>query len=213
MVFADDGGSGWVVLFREYPAYTFLTVVVAALVGLLIGALIIRQVSAYFSQAANESDPPSSLILTLSFLTLVAVVGGLVTNSESAWTLAATGLGALAASLTSYFQLSRERLIGSNERKAQAMGWERPVVGLDDTQEFDPVVADDEDEDDDGEEDGMIPAGSEFTSADEDEDEAELYGVEDVPPPDIPDPENNPPQTVDSATLGGGTPHTEKPQV
>lgn len=47
---------------------------------------------------------PTALITSLSLLTLFATAGGIATNNDAAWTIAAAGVGALAASVTNLFR-------------------------------------------------------------------------------------------------------------
>jgi hypothetical protein len=51
--------------------------------------------------------PPTALITSLALLSLFAIAGGITTKTEAAWTIAAAGVGALAASVTSMFQNTR----------------------------------------------------------------------------------------------------------
>jgi len=53
---------------------------------------------------AATLPPPTALITSLSLLSLFATAGGIVTNNNAAWTIAAAGVGALAGSVTSLFQ-------------------------------------------------------------------------------------------------------------
>lgn len=53
---------------------------------------------------AADHPAPTSLVVALSILTLVAIGGGISTNSNEAWTIAAAGVGALAGSVTAIFQ-------------------------------------------------------------------------------------------------------------
>jgi hypothetical protein len=48
--------------------------------------------------------PPTALITALSLLSLFAVAGGIATNNDAAWTIAAAGVGALASSVSNIFQ-------------------------------------------------------------------------------------------------------------
>jgi hypothetical protein len=57
--------------------------------------------------AAATRPPPSMLIISLSLLTLLAISGGVITNNDEAWTIAAAGVGALAGSVTSLFERYR----------------------------------------------------------------------------------------------------------
>jgi len=102
MIFAADPND----ILGRYPGWTIVLVTAGIVLALTIVWFIIRQVGAYFVKSAVVGDLPATLILVLALITLVLVVGGLLTDSESAWTVAATGVGAIAASLTAYFQRS-----------------------------------------------------------------------------------------------------------
>jgi hypothetical protein len=86
------------------PGWAILIITVGVVFSLALIWFILRNVGGYFVRSAVVGDLPSTLILVLALITLVLVVGGLITGSDSAWTVAATGVGAIAASLTSYFQ-------------------------------------------------------------------------------------------------------------
>jgi len=51
-----------------------------------------------------QLPPPTALITALALLSLFAVAGGIATNNDAAWTIAAAGVGALASSVTTIFQ-------------------------------------------------------------------------------------------------------------
>jgi hypothetical protein len=76
---------------------------IAIAVGVGFGVLLVRSLSATISDAARL-PAPSALIVALSLLTLVAIIGALLTGDESAWTVGATGIGAMAGSLTAVYQ-------------------------------------------------------------------------------------------------------------
>ena len=130
-------------LFRDYPLSTLAVVVIVLVLTIGLAWLIVRQAGGWLAQAAMGNDPPQSLILALSFLTLVAIVGALITKAESAWTLAATGLGALAASLTSYFQLSRERMAFNSEMEELRTRTDIPASDPEVVSDSEPEAADD----------------------------------------------------------------------
>jgi uncharacterized membrane protein len=58
---------------------------------------------------AVKQPPPAALVTALSILTLFAIAGGIVSTSDEAWTIAAAGVGGLAASVTSVFQNEKFR--------------------------------------------------------------------------------------------------------
>ena len=93
------------------PGLALTAVAAAVIIGAVVAYWAVRAVSHYFSSAARQT-PPTSLVASISLITILTVVGAFLTDYESAWTLAATGLGALAGSLTSWFQM--ERQVGHN---------------------------------------------------------------------------------------------------
>lgn len=60
---------------------------------------------------AGQLSHPAPLIVSLSVLTSVALVGGMATGSVEALTLAATGLGALAGSLSAVYTSRPRKLL------------------------------------------------------------------------------------------------------
>jgi len=72
-----------------------LAVIFVALAVFGVGVLIIR---------AGRLRHPGPLIVSLSLLTAIALLGGIIRESGEVLTLAATGLGALAGSLSAVFQ-------------------------------------------------------------------------------------------------------------
>jgi hypothetical protein len=53
---------------------------------------------------ASKAPAPTALITALSMLTLFSIAGGIATNNDEAWTIAAAGVGALAGSVTTLFK-------------------------------------------------------------------------------------------------------------
>jgi hypothetical protein len=83
------------------------TVIVYVLVGAIVMAAALLMALALNNAA--KRPPPAALITALSMLTLFAVAGGIATNNDEAWTIAAAGVGALAGSVTALFQEERYR--------------------------------------------------------------------------------------------------------
>ena len=54
-----------------------------------------------------QLPPPTALITSLALLSLFAIAGGIATDNDASWTIAAAGVGALAGSVTSIFQEGR----------------------------------------------------------------------------------------------------------
>ena len=86
------------------PGWAILIISIGVVLALALVWFILRQVGGYFVNSARVGDLPSTLILVLALLALVLIVGALITGSDSAWTVAAAAVGAISASLTSYFQ-------------------------------------------------------------------------------------------------------------
>jgi len=59
---------------------------------------------------AAQAPPPTILVMSLSVLSLLAIAGGVTTNSDAAWAIGAAGVGALAASVTSLFNKRDEEV-------------------------------------------------------------------------------------------------------
>lgn len=53
---------------------------------------------------AGSLPPPAALVTALSVLTMMAIAGGIFSDSQSSWTIAAAGIGALAGSVTAVFR-------------------------------------------------------------------------------------------------------------
>jgi hypothetical protein len=83
---------------------TYGWLVAAALIALLVvaGYMLIRLVATQVS-AASSLPAPAALVLSLAMLGLMSIFAGLFTEKEPAWAIAATCVGALAASLQSFF--------------------------------------------------------------------------------------------------------------
>lgn len=86
-------------------------------VGLALGvaALLVRILGQAFTSAGSTTGFRGILILALSLLTMLAMIGALFTDSEPAWTVAATGVGALAGSLTQLFEGTKDRHTGGDD--------------------------------------------------------------------------------------------------
>jgi hypothetical protein len=93
----DTSSTIWELLEVTTPgAVAFvLGVAMTLLAAVIISMSVIR---------AAKHPAPTALVLSLSLLTLFAVAGGIATNNDQAWTIAAAGVGALAGSVTSIFR-------------------------------------------------------------------------------------------------------------
>lgn len=73
----------------------------------LVAMLLIVTITIVFVRAlvtAGRLPPPAALVTALSVLTMLAIAGGIFADSNSAWTIAAAGIGALAGSVTAVFR-------------------------------------------------------------------------------------------------------------
>ena len=75
-----------------------MTLLAGAVVLSLVGWLLMRTI-----HQASKYGLPVMLTVALSIVTLLALAGGVFTDHESAYTIAAAGIGALAGSLTAVF--------------------------------------------------------------------------------------------------------------
>ena len=109
-----------------------LTLVLAG-IGFVLGGLValfaIRVAARYFGNVATQ-EPPASLVAAISLIALVSLIGALVTNYESAWTITATGVGALAGSLTQWFTRPNDRPAEAGEEGSDSDDDNPPIVNL-----------------------------------------------------------------------------------
>jgi Mn2+/Fe2+ NRAMP family transporter len=71
----------------------------------VLGVTVIAATAAWFItrsmvRVAENVPDPQPLVIALALLTLLALLGALVTGNENAYTLSATGLGAIAGAVT-----------------------------------------------------------------------------------------------------------------
>jgi hypothetical protein len=76
-----------------------IAVIIVAVVGVFVFALL----------RTAQYPPSTTLVLSLSMLTLVALVGFAVTRTETLGTISAAGIGALAGSVTAQFAKDDEQ--------------------------------------------------------------------------------------------------------
>jgi hypothetical protein len=89
--------------FNEYAVKELFAVVVGLGLILLIAMVTVRALV-----RAAEFPPPATLVTALSVLTLVSIAGGITTNNDEAWAIAAAGIGALAGSVSTVYQNTRD---------------------------------------------------------------------------------------------------------
>ena len=82
--------------------FLILSLALIALAGLAFFVLA-RMLLGGIGAATNVPQPVTTLISVLGILSVVALIGALFTSSESAYTIAATGVGAFAGALTAKF--------------------------------------------------------------------------------------------------------------
>lgn len=75
-----------------------------ALLSLLIAIVIALTLFGFVLYKSGSLRHPAPLIVSLSLLTAVALVGGIVTSSPEVLTLAATGVGALAGAISAVYR-------------------------------------------------------------------------------------------------------------
>jgi hypothetical protein len=73
----------------------------------LIGMTLIVAITIVFVRAlvsAGRLPPPAALVTALAVLTMLSIAGGIFSDNDEAWTIAAAGIGALAGSVTAVFR-------------------------------------------------------------------------------------------------------------
>lgn len=91
-------------VFEDHPA---ATLILALFLFVLAGAVVYifaRLVINSLAHATRAEQPVTTLMAILGTLSVVALVGALFTRDESAFTIAATGMGAFAGALTARSQ-------------------------------------------------------------------------------------------------------------
>lgn len=95
--------------FERNPIST--TMVFIVLVALAAGIMYVfaRMLIKSLNDSAKFEQPMTTLMLILGTISIVALIGALFTRDESAFTIAATGVGAFAGALTARSQAVLER--------------------------------------------------------------------------------------------------------
>lgn len=70
----------------------------------MILVVVVTSVFVYALIRAGRLPPPTALVTALSVLTMLAIAGGIFSENDEAWTIAAAGIGALAGSVTAVFR-------------------------------------------------------------------------------------------------------------
>ena len=79
-------------------------IIVAVIIAIELALMVIGCVLVWAIIKVRYQPAPAMLTITLGLLTLVCILGYTLTNSNVLGTLAATGIGALAGSLTNVLQ-------------------------------------------------------------------------------------------------------------
>jgi chromate transport protein ChrA len=87
-----------------------IAVIIVAVVGVFVFALL----------RTAQYPPSTTLVLSLSMLTLVALVGFAITRTETLGTISAAGIGALAGSVTAQFAKDDEQRLAMRRKVRQA---------------------------------------------------------------------------------------------
>lgn len=84
---------------------------IPAVVGIISVMSLVVLVTWVFVRAlisAGRLPPPAALVTALSVLTMLSIAGGIFSDNDEAWTIAAAGIGALAGSVTAVFRDERD---------------------------------------------------------------------------------------------------------
>ena len=94
--------------FTDRPVTTIFVLVLLTLAAVAIVYLFGRMLVKSLNDSAQFEQPLTTLMLILGTISIVALVGALFTKNESAFTIAATGVGAFAGALSSGAQKAIE---------------------------------------------------------------------------------------------------------
>jgi hypothetical protein len=89
------------------------------------GCVVVTSVFLYALMRAARYPPPILLVTSLSMLTLIALLGAIVTDNSAVGTIAATGIGAVAGAVAHQFT-SYQRYIRTDELVDQSESDEWP---------------------------------------------------------------------------------------
>jgi hypothetical protein len=87
-----------ILLGQDVTGYVILAWLMAVIFLLITAIIMVKALI-----AVSNAPAPSMLVVALSLLTLLAIFGGVVTQNDESWTIAAAGVGALAGSVTALF--------------------------------------------------------------------------------------------------------------
>lgn len=94
----------------------------AEIVSVVIGLFLILLIALILTRAivkAGSLPPPATLVTALSVLTLLSIAGGITTNNDEAWAIAAAGIGALAGSVSTVYQNTTDERLKQIEASAR----------------------------------------------------------------------------------------------
>jgi hypothetical protein len=92
------------------------------IVSIVIGLFLIMIIAIILTRAivkAGMLPPPATLVTALSVLTLLSIAGGITTNNDEAWAIAAAGIGALAGSVSTVYQNTTDERLRQIETSVQ----------------------------------------------------------------------------------------------
>lgn len=93
-----------VILANDFNGYLLLAWFLAVIVLLATSIIMVKALI-----KVSEAPAPSMLVVALSLLTILSIFGGVATQNDEAWTIAAAGVGALAGSVTALFERYRKK--------------------------------------------------------------------------------------------------------
>lgn len=96
----DETPSTFLDWFDRHPAFTLVTFSALTLVGIALVYVFARLLIGSLQKSARYDQPLTTLMLILGTISIVALIGALFTSNESAFTIAATGVGAFAGALS-----------------------------------------------------------------------------------------------------------------
>lgn len=96
----DETPSTFLVWFDRHPAFTLVIISAITLAGIALVYVFARLLIGSLQKSARYDQPLTTLMLILGTISIVALIGALFTNNESAFTIAATGVGAFAGALS-----------------------------------------------------------------------------------------------------------------
>ena len=101
--------------FQKAPITTIVVILSLVIVGGVIMYVFARLLIRSLNESASYEQPMTTLMLILGTVTIVSLIGALFTRDESAFTIAATGVGAFAGALT-----ARSQALAEHETRTEA---------------------------------------------------------------------------------------------